>query len=194
MVSRDTTKMTKRILETADRLFYGRGIRAVGVDTIAAEADISKRTLYNHFPSKEALVVEYLRGRMPPVVDPARTPITEQVSAFFDALEYGFGVDGFRGCPFVNAVTELGEPDGDVRALAVEFKERRRDWFRALLTAAGADNPESLSLQLVMLVDGAISAALVRQDPTVARHAKTAALTLIQASRLAANAEGSTSD
>ena len=46
--------MQDRILETADRLFYGQGIRAIGVDTIAAEVGISKRTLYNHFPSKDA--------------------------------------------------------------------------------------------------------------------------------------------
>ena len=47
--------MQERILETAGRLFYGQGIRAVGVDTIAAEIGISKRTLYNYFPSKDEL-------------------------------------------------------------------------------------------------------------------------------------------
>ena len=58
--SDDRSTMQERILETADRLFYGQGIRAVGVDTIAAEAGISKRTLYNHFPSKDDLIVAYL--------------------------------------------------------------------------------------------------------------------------------------
>ena len=53
--------MKERILETADRLFYLQGIRAVGVDTIAAQARISKRTLYNHYPSKDALILAYLR-------------------------------------------------------------------------------------------------------------------------------------
>ena len=55
--------MKDRILETADRLFYLQGIRAVGVDTIAAEIGISKRTLYNHFPSKDALISAYLARR-----------------------------------------------------------------------------------------------------------------------------------
>ena len=55
--------MKDRILETADRLFYLQGIRAVGVDTIAAEIGISKRTLYNHFPSKDALISAYLERR-----------------------------------------------------------------------------------------------------------------------------------
>ena len=55
--------MKERILETADKLFYLRGIRAIGVDTIAAEIGISKRTLYNHFPSKDALITAYLERR-----------------------------------------------------------------------------------------------------------------------------------
>jgi AcrR family transcriptional regulator len=57
-------KMRERILKTADRLFYLRGIRAVGVDTIGAEIGISKRTLYNYFPSKDALIVAYLSRRL----------------------------------------------------------------------------------------------------------------------------------
>ena len=55
--------MKERILETADKLFYLQGIRAIGVDTIAAEIGISKRTLYNHFPSKDALIAAYLERR-----------------------------------------------------------------------------------------------------------------------------------
>ncbi|WP_255790501.1 TetR/AcrR family transcriptional regulator [Mycobacteroides abscessus] len=189
MVKRDTSKMERHILRTADRLFYGRGIRAVGVDTVAAEAGISKRTLYNHFPSKEALVVAYLRRRMPSEIVPGQTPITDQIGGFFDALEYSFGLDGFRGCPFVNAVTELGEPDDEVRALAVQFKEGYRGWFRALLEAGGADDPESLSLQLLMLVDGAIAAALLRQDSAVAQDAKKAALALVRTAGITDNNE-----
>ena len=64
--SDDRSAMQERILETADRLFYGQGIRAVGVDTIAAEIGISKRTLYNYFPSKDDLIVAYLSRRIRP--------------------------------------------------------------------------------------------------------------------------------
>ena len=63
MPSAEKTDMKERILETADRLFYLEGIRAIGVDTIAAEIGISKRTLYNHFPSKDALITAYLERR-----------------------------------------------------------------------------------------------------------------------------------
>src|SRR6201994_2958006 len=81
--------MKDRILETADRLFYLQGIRAIGVDTIAAEIGISKRTLYNHFPSKDALIAAYLQRRF---VTPraSEKPAVEQILATFDALERRF--------------------------------------------------------------------------------------------------------
>ena len=59
--------MQERILATADRLFYRQGIRMIGVDTIAAEIGISKRTLYNYFPSKDDLIVAYLQRRLRPM-------------------------------------------------------------------------------------------------------------------------------
>src|SRR5205809_130075 len=101
--------MRERILETTDRLFYGQGIRAIGVDTVAAEIGISKRTLYNYFPSKDDLIVAYLMRRIrPPAVSDA--PPGEQILGNFDRLERSFARGGFRGCPFVNAVAELAEP------------------------------------------------------------------------------------
>src|SRR6202035_3697528 len=110
------TPMKERILETADRLFYLQGIRAVGVDTIAAETGISKRTLYNHFPSKDELIVAYLTRRFRPI-SASDAPPAEQVLAEFDRLERNFASDGFRGCPFVNAVAELGEPTNAARGI-----------------------------------------------------------------------------
>src|SRR5437762_13061560 len=104
-----SNEMRERILKTADRLFYRRGIRAVGVDTIAAEIGISKRTLYNYFPSKDALIVAYLSRRLRPT-ESADVPPAEQILGDFDRLERAFARPGFRGCPFVNAVAELGEP------------------------------------------------------------------------------------
>ncbi|HEY0569046.1 MAG TPA: helix-turn-helix domain-containing protein, partial [Xanthobacteraceae bacterium] len=75
--------MKERILETADRLFYLQGIRAIGVDTIAAEVGISKRTLYNHFPSKDALISAYL-GRRFVAPGPSEKPPAEQILGTFD--------------------------------------------------------------------------------------------------------------
>jgi len=170
--------MKDRILETADRLFYLQGIRAVGVDTIAAEIGISKRTLYNHFPSKDALISAYLARRFV-APRPSDKPPLEQILGTFDSLERRFAAKDFRGCPFVNAVAELGSEDQSVRKIAIAFKESRRLWFRDLLLQLGVPDAEGLATQLTVLVDGSIAQDLVRNDPAMARAAKAAATVLL---------------
>src|SRR4030081_2247763 len=178
MPSSEKPTMDERILETADRLFYLRGIRAVGVDTIAAEIAISKRTLYTHFPSKDELIAAYLERRFTRAPASDKPPV-EQILGTFDRLERGFASKGFRGCPCVNAVAELGPADQSVRKIAVAFKESRRIWFRDLLVQIGVADPEGLATQLTLLVDGSIAQDLVRNDPSMARAAKDAARVLL---------------
>ena len=179
MPATEKIDMNERILQTADRLFYLQGIRAIGVDTIAAEIGISKRTLYNHFPSKDALISAYLQRRF---VEPRASdkPPVEQILATFDSLERRFAGKDFRGCPFVNAVAEMGPKDRAVKKIATAFKESRRVWFRDLLRELGVADPEALATQLTLLVDGAIAQDLVRDDPAMARAAKEAATTLLR--------------
>src|SRR5215471_18875555 len=117
--------MEQRILETADRLFYQQGIRVVGVDTIADEIGISKRTLYNYFPSKDDLIVAYLERRLRPRPLSDKPP-AEQILGDFARLERAFADRGFHGCPFVNAVAELKEPGHAANRIAFGFKEQRR--------------------------------------------------------------------
>ena len=172
--------MRERILDTADRLFYGQGIRAVGVDTVAAEIGISKRTLYNYFPSKDDLIVAYLSRRLKPL--PASDlPPAEQILGNFERLERTFAQGVFRGCPFVNAVAELKESTHAANKLAFQFKEQRRLWFRERLVQLGVTDADGLALQLQILADGAIAAALVRGDPKVAGTAQQAARVLLEA-------------
>jgi AcrR family transcriptional regulator len=171
--------MKERILQTADRLFYLQGIRAIGVDTIAAEVGISKRTLYNHFPSKDALILAYLERRLVQPRASDESPL-EQILGTFDSLERRFAAKDFRGCPFVNAVAELGPKDKAVKKIATAFKESRRLWFRDLLIELGVTDPEALATQLTLLVDGAIAQDLVRDDPAMARAAKVAATALLR--------------
>jgi AcrR family transcriptional regulator len=170
--------MQERILDTAGRLFYGQGIRAVGVDTIAAEIGISKRTLYNHYPSKDELILAYLSRYL---VQPKASdrPLMEQILHYFDWLEGWFASETFRGCPFVNAVAELSDADHPGTKMAVAYKEQRRLWLRDALAATKAADPEALSTQIAILVEGAIIAALIRGDPSMARTAKAAARVLL---------------
>ena len=171
--------MKERILETADKLFYLQGIRAIGVDTIAAEIGISKRTLYNHFPSKDALIAAYLERRFVQP-RPSDKPPAEQILGTFDSLERRFAAKDFRGCPFVNAVAELGPKDRAVKKIAIAFKESRRVWFRDRLNELGVADADALATQLVLLVDGSIAQDLVRDDPAMARAAKEAAKVLLR--------------
>ena len=175
----DRPPMTERILAAADRLFYRKGIRAVGVDAVAAEAGISKRSLYDTFPSKDALVAAYLRRciRPFPLSD---APPAQQVLALFDQLQARFESDDFRGCPFVNAVTELAGDCDSARAIAAGYKADRRRHIAGLLERAGATEAATLAGQVAILFEGAIVSMLVAPDPLVARQARDAAASLMR--------------
>jgi len=180
-----------RILAAADRLFYHQGIRAVGVDTVAAEAGVSKRTLYNHFPSKDHLIAAYLTQRFKPL-PPSDAPAREQILGAFDRLERIISDGSFRGCPYVNAVTEIGDPKHPAIAIARQFKEERRLWYRTLLERLGAKDPDQLATQLQLLFEGGLATALVRGDPSVAHSARSAAAVLLdEATKSAAPARSS---
>jgi AcrR family transcriptional regulator len=168
----------QRILAAADKLFYTQGIRAVGVDAVAAEAGVSKRTLYNHYPSKDALIAAYLTARFRQIT-PSDAPAREQLLGAFDRLERILADGSFRGCPYVNAVIELGDPKHQAAGIAVQFKEQRRVWYRALLERMGIRDADALATQLQLLAEGALAAALVRGDPSLARSARAAAEVLI---------------
>src|SRR5688572_27692987 len=99
--------------------------RRPSVDTVAAEVGISKRTLYNYYPSKDALIEAYLSRRFRPV-PLTDAPPAEQILANFERLERSFANDRFRGCPFVNAVAELKQPGHAANRIAVAFKDARR--------------------------------------------------------------------
>jgi AcrR family transcriptional regulator len=173
-------QMQARILETADRLFYGRGIRAIGVEAVASQIGISKRTLYNHYPSKDALIAAYLSRRLIELKITDQPPL-EQILGVFDGLERSVASGRFRGCPFVNAVAELGQEVREANKLALAFKERRRLWFRELLSRLDVADANGVATQLSLVLDGAIATSLVRADPAFVRAARDAAATLIEA-------------
>jgi AcrR family transcriptional regulator len=174
-------EMQERILNTADALFYTHGIQAVGVDLIAAEVGISKRTLYNYYGSKSELICAYLERWNAPT-PPATLPPKERILAEFDRLAARFLQSNYRGCPFINAVAEAAEPSKEVLNLAKKFKNNRRRWFLGCLKELKVKNAEVLAGQLMLLVDGAIVTMMVQCDPNVAHLAKKAAEELLSSS------------
>jgi AcrR family transcriptional regulator len=171
----------ERILNAADQLFYREGIQAVGVDALAAAANVSKRTLYKHFASKDALIVAYLLRRAARMTALDGPPL-QQILGVFDGLERVLGGRSFRGCPYVNAVAELGgDPAHPAMAVVKDIKLGRRDWFETRLRTLNATDPSRLADQMALLVDGAITTSMVRGgDPQAAVSARAAALVLLK--------------
>jgi AcrR family transcriptional regulator len=177
----------ERILETASRLFYARGVRGVGVDAVIEESGVAKATLYKHFRRKEDLVLAYLdkvdrawRGQLEAAAEAAGTDPREQLVGMFDALTTACRQDGFRGCAFINTAAEA-EAGSDVQARTVEHKAAVRKWVRDLAGVAGATDPEGLARSLTLLLDGGLSAGVLDADPQSAEAAKGAARTLVEA-------------
>lgn len=157
------TPGARKILDTASQLFYDRGITATGVDTIAAAAQVTKRTLYNRFGSKEALVAAYLRERdlrwrtLVTAAVEERAPGPPRVLAPFDVLE-PWSATSHRGCAFVNALAELPDPAHPAHQVAAEEKAWLRALFVRLLDESGSrgDGAHRLADQLMCLHEGAL--------------------------------------
>lgn len=177
--------VSERILVAADKLFYSKGIQAVGVDELASAAAVSKRTLYKHYQSKDDLVIAYLLRRASRSALSNEPPL-EQILSVFDALEQAFRHCSFRGCPFVNAVAELGgDRTHPVVAVVKSIKLGRHAWFEERLRSLGADDPAGLACQMMLLVEGAITNSMVRgSDPQAAVTARQAARLLLKAGGL----------
>jgi AcrR family transcriptional regulator len=176
-----------RILETAFALFYARGVRAVGVDTVIAEAGVAKATLYKHFPRKDDLVVAYLdqvdevwRRQLEAAAGAAGAEPRDRLVGMFDALVAACGREGYRGCAFINTAAE-SVPGSEVHARVAEHKRAVRGWVRELATAAGADDPDGLARSLTLLLDGGLAAGVVDGDPDAAEAARRSARVLVDA-------------
>jgi AcrR family transcriptional regulator len=182
----------ERILDTAFRLFYARGIRAVGVDLIIAESGVAKATFYKHFPAKEELVIAYLdkvdgiwTGQLHDAAEAAGPDPADQLVGLFDALGTACRRDGYRGCAFINAAAE-SQPDTAVHDRTVAHKQSVLAWIRGLATDAGARDPESLARSLALLLDGGLADGALSADPAAAAAAKETARALVTAATVRA--------
>jgi AcrR family transcriptional regulator len=143
------------VLDVAGRLFYAEGLHAVGIDRIAAEAQVTTTTLYRLFGSKDGLITAYLRHADEYWFAKLERAIGEGgLVHFFEVLDEEARQSGNRGCVFRMAMTEY--PDGrcDVHCLALENKTRTRAKFCEVLAAAGHPEPDTKADQLMLILDG----------------------------------------
>lgn len=187
------TSRRDELIDTALRLFYANGFHATGIDKILAEAGIAKMTLYKHFRSKDELILAALRRRdeqfrewFRSFVAKASPNPREQLLAVFDALDEWINgraeaVNGFRGCAFIRAAGEFGEPSNPIHQAAAEHKDYVIDYLEGIAREAGAQDPRDLAEQIALLKEGVIVTAEVRQVFDAAARAKAMARVLISA-------------
>ena len=161
----------RRLVDTATRLFYECGVHAVGIDRIIAEAGVAKATFYNHFPSKDALVVAYLEeidrlGRAAVAALPEQPP-RKMISAVMERISEAVTAGGWRGCPFLNAAAEYPDPASPVR----QAINARRIWYHdsleSLLAEDGDPSPSVTASLLVALSDGLLESAYLDDAESV---------------------------
>jgi AcrR family transcriptional regulator len=188
-VPRPATETREHVLEVANDLFYWRGIRATGVDTVAAEAGVAPTTLYRLFASKDDLVAAYIersdrlyREWFDAVVQAAGHDPRARILAVFDALEEQVQPDRCRGCPFLMALTEFPDPNLPVHRRAVATKRWVRERFgelvEALAETAAVRDPVGLADRLTLVFEGVYASvqALGADGPAVRARAFAEAL------------------
>ncbi len=172
-----TTTARQRILATADRLFYGEGIQAVGVQRVVEEAEVTRVTFYRHFPSKDDLVLAYLDARarrahaaVQRILDAHADDPRTALRVWAEAVVSDGVVDEYRGCTFVNAAAEYGEVDHPVRRAAIAQRTWVRDTTTRLLREMGHPRPEQASRTLLALRTGFVFASGLEDPPEGARE------------------------
>lgn len=151
-----------RVFRTASELFYRKGIRAVGVETIAAEANTTKMSLYRNFPSKDELVAEWLRDhdvkfwqRWDAMSRKNPNDPRKQLKAAFDLLAKHIADPKARGCPMANAAVEITETDHPARKVIETHKAKLRARLAELCARMRARDSRLLADQLFLLMEGA---------------------------------------
>jgi AcrR family transcriptional regulator len=178
----------QRLLKTTAALLAADGVHATGVDTIAERTGVTKRTLYQHFPGKDALVAEALadrsaewRERFAAAISARADDPAGQLLAMFEVIGERAARSNFRGCEFVNAAADLPDRGHPARPVVSRHKRGVFDLIVQRVAQLGVADPDGLARQLKLLLEGMVATALVDPGPQPARDARDAAATLLAA-------------
>jgi len=187
-----TTDKRKQLIETAFQLFYQHGIHAVGINEILAQSGVAKKTLYNHFASKEALIqacvterdkafMQWFTKRC--ITHHSATEFIEQIfSALHDWInENTAGLGDFNGCFFINAAAEYADSNNEINQLCMQHKQQVKHFFEHALTTQLSNKTQVTALVdlLFLLKEGCINSAHVLGDKQAALKAKTLAVSYL---------------
>jgi len=166
----------RRILETANRLFYNEGIRAVGIDRLISESEVTKATFYKHYGSKDRLIVEYISQRHLLVRESVDELIRETndpdlaLRTLIDQIVAEVVAPGFRGCAFTNAAIEFTDSRHAVRQIVSDHREWYAETLSDLLRELGHPLPGDGGDELVLARDGVMTGGYAG-DPIAATTA-----------------------
>ena len=186
-MARSSDPTRARILAAANRLFYAEGIRAVGVDAVAAKAGITKKTLYYHFRSKDDLVAAYLAARDQPNLelfrrwfDEAQAPLPDKIAAIFRQLARAARHPKWRGCGFLRTTAELANlPGHPAIRIGAAHKKKFEAWLRLIFEGEGIADAAELARQMLLLLDGSFAVVLLHRDASYMEAAGSAARALV---------------
>jgi len=171
----------ERIVETAMRLFYRDGLRATGIDRLIAESGVAKMSFYRHFPAKSDLVVAFLEERHRrwlrwfdlEMAGYLSTP-GQRLPKVADALAAWFAHPEFRGCAFINAAAEIGDPDSREYRIAVAHKQALEQRLVGWAGEDGCADPAAAGRLALIIVEGAIVRAQMTSEAAPAKDARRA--------------------
>ena len=180
----------ERILKIVDRLFYEQGYLATGVNQIIAEAQVAKASFYQHFPSKEALVLEYIKAyntdfrRQLQRLEKQFAEPKDQILALFDLLADFSQQAECRGCAFLNIAAEFSQPESKPRQLIARFKTDLKVHIEQLVLEALPENIDSKSAQIratavYLLFEAALVESRVHHDLWPVQASKSAVCQLL---------------
>lgn len=170
------------IVETASRLFYEQGYNATGINQIIAEAGVAKASLYQHFPSKEDLLKEYLSNESARVMEALNNEVARhatvqaKITAIFDDLGRTIKKTGFQGCQFLNIVSEIPANNVHIRAVIQKQKNAIRQLFKSILKES---KQQDLADEFYLLFEAALITGKVHQSDWTIRTAKNMAMKLL---------------
>ena len=174
------------LVQRALKSFYSGGFHAIGMDRLAKETGVSKTAIYKHFRTKEDLILATLRLRDEQFRNWMRTRIEAladtprgRLLAIFDVLREWFEEPGFRSCMFIKASSEYQMRDHPIHAMSSEHKKLLVRYFTELASDAGAEEPEALARQLLLIKEGAIVLAHLLEADQVATDARHTAAQLV---------------
>lgn len=161
----------ERLLRAAQELFYSQGA-SVGIGAVLQEANVARRSLYEHFGGKDGLVTEVLRRASEEDIAwyesalAGATEPRERLLGLFGRLDELVSDENFRGCRYFATDLAFAEPDHPAHAETENFRRRLHGLLVRELEAMDHPHPERTAEQLHLLIEG----ALVRGAGQSGRH------------------------